>query len=134
MKKDDVFWGLENEEILSFTDPEEALKDCFDRLDPLPRKVKIYKYVRVKIKEDWRYYSDLISDFLWENLEDRYGDFEQGNTPSEEFSKATDLYAKTVIDSYAPWQCERTSEYIEFDVEDWVKKYATELIEKVIGE
>lgn len=130
--KDDIFWDMEDAEILVYNDKNEAIEMILDGESPsLPEKITICGYRREKVKNFLD--ADQILEEALERLNERYGspDGEDPET-TEEMEKAAKEFIEKIESEYVPWTCEIFTKE-EIDVKKWVQENAPNWLEEGIN-
>jgi len=130
MNLDDVFYGNVNEEILTYTEKDEAIERLIDSMaSPIPKTLELVKYRRVRIAEPKDSQVDDILVTVLEIIDENYGDPEEPySEPNDEMRAAAVEFINKLQELYTPWACEIESSEV-IDCEEWVKKNAPEWLE-----
>ena len=138
MKKDDIFYGERDSEILIHTNKEEAIEDVLDVLDdlisPMPKEIEICAFKRVNVKDKLTNLSGEILSILLEKLDEEYGDLEGTETrPSKKMTDASLVFVSSILEDYIPWRCE-IFEKEKINCKEWITKNNPEWLGDIIFE
>jgi hypothetical protein len=107
----------QDEERLTFTDPDEAIENYLDDLDdPLPEEVTVYGFAPIQATRSVDAIAGGHLEALLESLDEEYGD------PGDR------TYVAAVLAEYKPWACEQVSSEA-VNVREWVKEHAPHWLE-----
>jgi len=124
------FYSCSDPEILSDTDPNDAIYEALDgRLDPkmtaaevqaaLPATLTLCGYRRVEVNTRRLH----VLERALEDLDEEYGDPDGGPTsPTPAMLAAEVEFLRVLRAEYEPWACEEVGQPVEIDVMDWVRR------------
>lgn len=120
----DCYDCIRDTESLIHTDPDEAVEAYLDeRCDaPLPATVKVTAFKRRKLgprdaNPEW------ILESLLEQLDDEYGNPDEGTDPTPAMKAAAEAFAEAIRREYVVWTCEAVAT-ATVDVKAWERRYA----------
>jgi hypothetical protein len=125
MKKNDTFYGADNEEYLSQTTLDDAIEMAIDSLTmPIPKTIEIYKYKRSKPKLSSRFDRENVLMLILDSLDEEFGNPDDPYSEStDEMIKATDEFINKIESLYVSWTCEKVGSTI-INCKEWVKTNA----------
>jgi len=109
-------WDEPDREDLRFSDRDEAIEAILDAMDdPLPEKITICGYARMKVS-----LSGILEDIL-ERLDEEYSDPDGNPTdPTDAMKKAEADFIAVMEREYEPWMCEEVCRE-EVNVSEWIE-------------
>ena len=107
MKHTDLFYDLDNIEILSYSEKDEAIEMILDGCYPenMPRELELCTYKRSVVDSPPDYHTEGILETLTEFLDENYGG-EENYEPTAEMKEETEKYVSKIFKLYVPWRCE----------------------------
>lgn len=120
-----VFWGDDGCEVLTHSDPDEAIEAYIDGFHPDPiatiGEITMYEYAPMKVSV-----SDCLSplELVLENLDEEYGDPDgDGYEVTDAMKAAEKAFLEIVAAEYRPWSCEQTGKSVTVNALEWVQEH-----------
>lgn len=131
----DIFWGLEDQEHLTCTDPDDVIRYL---VEDIPRGENLADYAGVTVYEykpvtvDRRLIEAHFHEVLT-TLDENYGPDISSNDPYEPSDAVKDAYRAFVdalLKDYTPWRCEKTGKSETYNLLDWIRENEPEWLEE----
>jgi len=123
MSDDRSYWGREEEEVLTNTDPDEAIEEILDAYGPgelEDHEVTVIEYRPRGCVVD----AESILENALERLDEEYGNPDGDYTkPTPAMTAAAEAFAKVLAAEYSVWACEPTGEKVTVNALAWVKEH-----------
>jgi len=136
MGKNDVFWGLLEDENLHCETPDEAIEDLLDSLDfkDMFDTTVVHEYKRLTIDPKSFDAQGPVLDLL-ERLDEEFGDpCGDATQISSSMLAASEEFIAKVIEDYDPWACELTGKKHMVNTWQWIKEFRPDWIAKAQAE
>ena len=121
------FWDCRDSEILTHTDPDEAIYDYLSDGGDTPDELVVKGYAPRELP-DANGISDWGLDHLLEDLDEDYGRPDDYTNANDAMKEAWITFVRVVLSEYEVWQCEVVTSY-SVNVEQWIKDNQPEWIE-----
>jgi hypothetical protein len=127
---DAKYWGSEDEERFTHTDPEDAIEGLLDSRHPHPITEERLTIVGVSPRSvagqaDQRW----ILEEVLERLDEDFGDWEGESTePTDEMKAAAKVFAEAIEKAYTPFQCDETARFT-FNPLEWAREHRPDWLE-----
>lgn len=120
----EVFWGREDDEQLTCTDPDEAIEEILDGYFELENlgdhEIEVIEYRARECVPD----AESILEYALERLDEVYGDPGGDYTkPTPAMTAAAEAFAKALAAEYHVWRCEPTGQRITVNALAWVREH-----------
>ena len=108
--KTELWTAFRHAERIYNHSPEEAVQEWAQGpvRDPMPDKLTLYGFARVKAKLD----PDWILEFVLEHLDEEYGDPDEYTRPTGEMKVVAQRFADDLLKVYKVWSCVESEEIV----------------------
>lgn len=117
-KKDDIYYGREDEEILTCESKEEFVNRFLNLSNEIPNKLEVCKYIREIVPKSFLS-ADRLVEYVIEELDERYG-MEEPSESTPKMEEAAKKFIEVVLDEYVPWVC-KIKEKEEINLREWIE-------------
>lgn len=125
------FWGDPEAELLSCTDPDEAIENIVDNM--LPSEMEGAQITVVAFRCRQVTWFPHVLETVLEQLDDEYGG-EEGTKPTEAMKAAETAFIEVMRREYKPWLCEPVpGTEITVNALEWVREHMPEWFENDAG-
>jgi hypothetical protein len=124
-----TFWGTDDEERLTATDPHDAIEALLENADLslLDWQVTVFEYAPKKL--DLNEVASYALDSVLEWLDEHWGDPDVASNPTPSMKQAAEVFAKALLAEYEVWECELTGNKITVSAKEWIAEHCPEWLE-----
>lgn len=130
MSEQTLLWGREDDERLTYTDPDEAIEayiDDYPQDELAEYTVTVCEFRPMKPKYNG---ARRVVERVLEDLDEDYGDPDgDGSRPTPAMLAAAETFIAAVLAEYRGWSCEPTGERVTVNALEWTKEHRPDWLE-----
>jgi uncharacterized protein YqcC (DUF446 family) len=127
--KEAKYWSCnEDEEMLTATDPDEAVREFVDDAVELPNKIEVFGFAPMAV--DWDDEGDTALTNMIERIDEEFGNPEEKTEITEGMKAAAKEFSDKISKLYHVFACEHIS-VDTIDMAEWLKENDPERIKDI---